>query len=278
MITFDMWGYAVATAVVAKSAELSLTQFSEFSENMASKRSLLKLVLLPIMALLVMLVMLRLGVWQLERAAFKQDIVDRRVQQSELPAIDLDKLMLPTEYDEYRFRAVSMSPLEWSGEVILHDNEVLNKRVGYDVYTIAKSGAGTSILVKLGWQGKPMDLVQVEQIVAQFDRATVVGRLNLLPSPPPLWSQNDAAVSGRIWQFLPLQQLQEQYDSTVFPLVLELRPGSDSPLKLVWRQIETADADVHRAYALQWFAMAAALLIFCLIGTVRRLRASRSKS
>jgi cytochrome oxidase assembly protein ShyY1 len=93
------------------------------------------------------------------------------------------------------------------------------------------------------------------------------GRLNAAPAQPPLWDDKYAVSEGDVWQYLPMLEVANVLPSKVFPLVVELAPGAGDDPTLVrkWPEIDDQQVAKHLGYAIQWFAMAAAFFIACLV-------------
>ena len=93
------------------------------------------------------------------------------------------------------------------------------------------------------------------------------GRLNAAPAQPPLWDQKYAVSTGDVWQYLPIPEVATVLQAKVFPLVVELELNASDDLALVrkWPEIDDQQVAKHLGYAFQWFAMAVAFFIACLV-------------
>lgn len=103
------------------------------SPKKAQKKPYLMPVLL-ILAVMMVLAMARLGVWQLDRAAQKQSLLDQVTVRSQSTRATLESLLpqlRENQYSDLRFRPVALSGVYLPDASILIENQVVNKKVGY---------------------------------------------------------------------------------------------------------------------------------------------------
>jgi surfeit locus 1 family protein len=233
----------------------------------------LKTPLLLIAALIIALIMLRLGVWQLDRAEQKRQIfVDQQAKVTQ-PALDLRDLiesLLASDASALRFTPIIVKGRYLAKKSIYLDNQVVGGQVGYKVFTpFELDGSDWSVLVNRGWLPVGESRKQLPGLKTSSQTLELTGRLNLPPPPPPMWNDKYPVASGKVWQFLPIEQYQAQMQLMVLPLVVELAPEYvgevESALIRRWAQIDDQWVAKHQAYALQWFAMAIAFLIACAV-------------
>ena len=239
------------------------------------KKILARPVLL-IAAVVVALIMIRLGIWQLHRAAEKQAIFDKQVELSQSEAV-----ILTAKTQLERFLPVVINGEFDYQKTVFLDNQVVDSKVGYRVFTPLRIGETDQwVLVDRGWVQKDSGALEGPAIGFEPISQSLVGRLNSPAAAPPLWKDEYAINSGAVWQYLPIDKLSTYMSLDLLPLVVELAPAADVDSKLVrrWRDIDHKSVGKHKAYALQWFAMAGVFLIACLIllkrTSVRRLKVS----
>lgn len=235
-----------------------------------------KLPLLAVIAVLMVLAMLRLGVWQLARAAEKQAIVDQLTLKNELPALSGYDLLTSVIYDELRFRKVKLEGRYDVANTVYVDNKVVNGQVGYQVFTpFMSESSARAIMVDRGFIGIGPSRDRLPKVNTAFNKITIEGRLNKPPAKPPLWSDEYSIVDGARWQFLPISELAQQLHLDLFPLVVELAPikakqnAQNDDLVRQWSEIDDQWVAKHQGYAFQWFAMAAAFFVACLVLLLR---------
>lgn len=208
----------------------------------------------------------RLGLWQLDRAAQKEALQQALEAQRQRPAL------APAEWPRDARAAAALQHRrvtaqgEWlAARTVYLDNRVLAGRAGFHVLTPLRLEHGAALLVQRGWVAR--DAAERTRIVLPPPPAglqTVTGRLALAPS-----RMFDLAPggSGPIRQNLELEAFGQETGLSLLPWVLVQEDG-DAPVAdgLVRRWPAPAlGADKNRAYAAQWFGLAAlfaALLIW----------------
>lgn len=250
------------------------------SQNKTGK-SLVRLPVLLILAVMMVLAMIRLGIWQLDRASQKQQLLDQVLVRSKLPAIDLKSINRTIDesiQEELRFRPVTVSGEFQAENTIFIENQVLNKRVGYQVFTLFKPRASDHlVMVSRGWTPAGATRAELPTITTPVGEIQLSGRLNVPPAQPPLWKEGYPAGEGRIWQYLPINEFASQIEAKVMPLVIELAPDQAGTEDLVvkWQEINDKWVAKHKAYAFQWFSMSLAFFVACLVLLVRSLRSKK---
>jgi len=234
---------------------------SSFEDNAAWK-----LPLLFGLGLIVVLLMLRLGVWQLGRADEKQSILDELNLRSSREPIALTSLN-PIAQD-LRFRRVTMSGKFLADQTIFVDRQVVRGQVGYQVFTpLQLNDHSMQVLVARGWVSVGESRARLPSIVTPTSELIISGRLNTAPPQPPLWKEGFAVADGQVWQYLPIADYESQMKLNLFPLVVELAPETSAPIALLidWPAIDDKWVAKHKGYAFQWFAMALAFFIACMV-------------
>ncbi len=228
---------------------------------------------LLVLALVLILTMVRLGVWQLDRASQKQAILDDRIQRSQLTSVDLSSLDVNNE--ELRFRLIEESGRFLPNGTVFVDRQVVKGKVGYQVFTPFVTQSEQTILVARGWVSVGDSREILPAVETPSELVSIRGRLNTPPAQPPLWDERYAISDGAVWQYLPLDEYAAQMQLNLFPLVLELAPDTDAPtaLEIDWPTIDDKWVGKHKAYALQWFAMALAMLIISVFMLFKSIRA-----
>ena len=230
--------------------------------------------------LLICLAMLRLGVWQLDRAEQKRVMLEQMVSRAAIPPVDLPSLLhrlQQRDYQELQFRQVDTVGQYAPEKSIYIDNKVHASEVGYHLYTpLQLGGSDQWLLVKRGWIQATSSRAVLPVFRTPSGTLRLRGRLIAPPGPPPLWDADYAVADGATWQYLPIGDFAVQMQLKVLPLVLELAPGEntiDEP-ELIHDQLQIDDQWVsrHQAYAFQWFALAVAFFIACLILVFRSLK------
>jgi surfeit locus 1 family protein len=207
-----------------------------------------------------------LGSWQLDRAAYKLDLQQRMDVARAQPPLHLPAALVRTE-------DVAYHRVEAEGEfrpdlTVLLDNKVHEGAVGYEVVTPVRLGdSGLHVLVDRGWVKAPPTRSELPSVSTPAGRVRVEGIA--LPPPSRFVELSDRTVAGRVWQNLRLDRYREAYGIDLQPVLIQQHNDLGDGLVRAWRRPD-AGVDVHRAYALQWFAMTGVITILYVVLNVRR--------
>ena len=207
-----------------------------------------------------------LGEWQLRRAAGKVEIQQRLDQALRGPPVSLPADLIAAATLDYEH-------VEASGEfraelTILLDNRVHDGVVGYEVVTPLRLTPGdVHVLVKRGWVKAGPTREELPSVRTPEGSMRVEG--TALPATRRYVELSPQTVSGKLWQNLDLERFAKLHGVTLQPLVLEQRNDTGDALVRDWRRPD-AGVNTHRAYALQWFALSAAIAITWVVLNVRR--------
>jgi len=227
------------------------------------------------------LLLINLGFWQLRRAEEKQLIVDKidAFQQSE--AVQNPSLSRYLQlFDDYQ-QGMHEAPLALNGEylavdTVLYDSRVHNGVVGYEVLSVFKPSTGeTAILVNRGWIALPQMRRDLSpEIKPAKQNYAVEGKL-WIPNPDLITYGNSIlARNGKhiLAQKIDVALLSEQLNVQLAPFVLRLSPSIEGHYVRQWRPVTAIGTSPakHIAYAVQWFGIAAALLIIYLVSHISK--------
>lgn len=206
--------------------------------------------------------LIRLGFWQLDRAQEKLSLLNSIEIQQSMPAVQLDKISHSDKLSIYQNVTVTGNFLPeryW-----LLDNKVFNGKVGYEVIVPFRFKNDKTILVDRGWVAAPPHRNQLPSIVMVSGLVTLQGRL-IRPSINRMTRELEVT---NTWpkrvQKLELTSLQSKLDYSILPWILQLHMDSPEALAMEWRKANITP-NKHIAYAVQWFAMSAVLLLALVI-------------
>jgi surfeit locus 1 family protein len=217
-------------------------------------------------------VFLVLGFWQLERAEEKRQLQREYDRRASAPTVEVAPDPQPVEALQfYRVRARGRYE---PGYQVLLDNRVHQGRAGYHVITPLKiEGGEVRLLVNRGWvplENDRRDLPPIpvpEGIQEITGIATVPAeKVFSLGDPTPIslrWPQ--------VWQHMDMRRYASLVPFPLQPVVVLLDPKIPGGYVRAWQRLDSGIA-VHQAYAVQWFALAAALLGGYLYFGLRRAR------
>lgn len=229
-----------------------------------------------LLALLAIALFARLGTWQLERRDEKQAMVDAVARVLEAR----DARPLAVAADDGRDRgydwAAGTGRFADAPAVIL-DNQGRDERPGVRVYRAFLPDAGAPLLVELGWKPLPGD--RTMPVVPRPDASHVEGLLLPPPSPGLALGTPVAQADGSLLAIaLDLPTLRDALGlPDLAPRVLKPDPeGGLAGVPGYARDLEilpnTLPPERHLGYAVQWFALAAAVLAIALVLTFRKTR------
>ncbi|MBN8429511.1 SURF1 family protein [Microbulbifer salipaludis] len=235
---------------------------------------------LSALCLLFFPLLIGLGNWQLHRAEEKQQIlqqVNTRLSSQPVAVADLESLEI---FTPVRLLGV------YTDEYLYLDNRTRNGRVGYEVLQAfevsanagdAKAGQRSRWLINRGWLAAGADRNQLPEVRYPLAAKVVTGFLypsaesDTVGARPPA-KPGDEHVRIQSMDTGLGRQLGLQHPQW------HVRLGADSDTALVtdW-QLITTNPQKHRGYAVQWFMMAAALLIMWLLAATRTREIVREK-
>jgi surfeit locus 1 family protein len=218
----------------------------------------------------------RLGIWQLDRAAYKETLVQRYATAAAAPPVAFDKVAAAPPADAFPRVAVQGHYL--ADRAYLLDNPHHDARGGVEVYVpLALTGDARLLLVDLGFlPGDGRD--QTPQLPALPTGEVALHGLYLPPPGVGLELGGDALARQRQWPktsiYLDLSQVADDLRRPLYPRVLAL----DADPSAVFQRVHAFDFSAmppsrHRAYAFQWFSFALAVwVIFLVLHRKRRPR------
>jgi len=228
------------------------------------KLSLFTLVLLP--------VLIGFGFWQLDREQEKmllQSSYEARIQAPEILLDEVD----PAQ-DDMAYLRVKATGLYDNERYFLLDNKIHDGVVGYEVINPFTTEEGMMVLVNRGWiaQGGRRDVLPAPAEVPELTQ--IRGSIYVpLSAPFLLGAQEEVNTQGwpRVIQSLDMDMLaligalDEGY---LFPHTVRLADNAPGALPSNWPLLNMMP-EKHRAYAVQWFVMAAVLLMLFLYTSIR---------
>lgn len=233
-----------------------------------------RLVLGWMLALLVGAVFVQLGMWQSGRAVEKQRMLAAVEAVLARPVAG----PLAQAHDAARMRdyAWAQGRGRFIGPPLWLDNQQREGRVGVRGFSVFQPLQGAPLLVDIGWAAIAPDRRVLP--TAQLPPGDVDVRGLLAPPPSagirvgaPMARQGDAWLMLRVEPHAIAQAL--ELKQPLAPRVLRLDPalafGLPRDLALL---ANTLPPDKHRGYALQWFGLAATVLVIALVLTFRRPR------
>lgn len=222
---------------------------------------------LAFLSIITLPLLLSLGCWQLRRAEEKRLVLHQQdVRQHQEPG---EWLELKDQKD------LSYWPVQMHGRFdeqryFLLDNRVLHSKVGYEVLVPFETDTGDWVILNRGWiqAGRTREqLPKIPMLGNTLIEGNVIGDIYVPPRASSWLSLPPVAETGGDWP-LVIQRFDAEFATEVlgkeiFPYQIRLRENQVSALPSGW-QVVNVQPEKHIAYAVQWFGMALALMVWYL--------------
>lgn len=206
--------------------------------------------------------LLSLGFWQLYRAELKQQWLDqqqtRSHQQIQLSEINSNNI------NELRYQRLSISGVYDVSHQLLIDNQIREGKAGYLVLTPLKFAADRpAILVNRGWIVADPNRQRLPNVNIDTAQVTISGRLNHFPSVGIELAGADKLSDSwpTVVQVVKTEAVAKKLGYRLFALQIELDPQQAQGYRRDWLAPVILLPQQHRAYAVQWFALALTLTL-----------------
>jgi surfeit locus 1 family protein len=214
-----------------------------------------------------------LGLWQLDRATYKDDIklrfearldADYRQFSVEDPASEPD-------WSEMEFRKIILHGRYDPGQSMLIDNRIHKGEAGYHVLTpFILNGGDSIVLVNRGWVTVGKSREQLPQLMAPAVDGLIRGIISI---PNSSGFRMGKVSLGDEWPqvipFVDIDAMQVQFQNHLLPITIWLDPEQAGHYRRYWNPV-WADPEKSRAYAWQWFAFAAISVVLFVGLNLRR--------
>ncbi len=220
-------------------------------------------ILISLFVCLLVLILMKLGFWQLERAIEKQHYLFLMAQRTQGEEKKLSEINV-NDVDFWRVRVKGEFLHEYT---FLLDNQVKNKKVGYQV-VVPFLTHSSIVLVNLGWIADSANRQTLPALKQWSGPVELTGRMHKpkanpfsLPAPSsPYWPKLVSQLDLK-----ELNNILSTYinNNSLFPAVLRLSEKSSIGYEKKWFW-SNMPPEKHKAYAVQWFGLAAMLLVLFL--------------
>jgi len=225
-----------------------------------------------VLVIAILTILIRLGFWQLNRAAEKEQFLELRQRNellTELPVFDIAK-----EKELFLFRPIEFDGTFTPDTYWLVDNKISQGRVGYHVIALAVTPQNQAVLVNLGWIQGFADRSKLPEIVLPENVKQVKGRLYIGDSNQFLTSdhssfEKNSVIPQIVFSEIAQEIVQYAPDLELKNYVIQLSEEETYGYVRQW-QGELMPPEKHFAYAVQWYALAAALMVIFIIVNLKR--------
>lgn len=228
---------------------------------MARSRLATTLVALPIIAALV-----ALGTWQVQRLAWKRDLIATMETRLAAGPVPLDEALVRTPEEREWQRVMVAGHFEHDREVALYRLSV-DGDPGYLILTPLRLADGRAVLVDRGHV--PGELVEASARPGSEPEGMVwvTGVLRGPERPNAFTNPNDP--ERRAWFWIDLPALEEDMGLDLLPVVVHADPGPAGSWPRGGQAI-FRPANNHLQYAVTWYGLAAVALVFYVLLLRRR--------
>jgi surfeit locus 1 family protein len=212
---------------------------------------------------------LRLGLWQLDRAGEKieqQESFEASGQSSATPLERVPVAGLQFDLLQHQNRRVRLEGSYLNEQPILLIYQSWEEQLGYEVLTPFLLQDGSQIaLVSRGWSGITDTAALLRSLLVLEGQRSVEGQL-YVPSEKEAARRNDSRNTNwpLLRRYVDAAELQAFFEQPLFPYVVRLAENQEGVLIRHWPEV-MVDTSRHFSYALQWFALAIAVLTVALI-------------
>jgi surfeit locus 1 family protein len=215
--------------------------------------------------------LLGLGSWQLDRAAWKQALIDtERETAGQSPQPLLAVVEAGGVLD---FRPVLARGRYELDRQLLVDNRIHEGRAGYHVLTpLRLEGYDGVVLVNRGWLPMGRTRADLPPLPGPDGVVPVAGTIARLPEKIFRLDAAEERVTGwpQVIQHVDFAAIEQRLGHAVLPVILQLANEDPHGFTRDWKPVYGITPDKHHAYAMQWFTLALVLvLIYAGVNTRR---------
>lgn len=225
-----------------------------------------------LLAAVVMALFVRLGVWQLQRKAEKEVLFSQvQAQIDARKALPLDVAFAPARMRAFDW-ATGTCVLD-GRHVVLLDNQLNEGQAGVRAFApCATNATGRSVMIDFGWY--PLGTNRTMPRPALPPQLNVQGLLMPPPSGGLVADQVQKGNGVTVVTRIDAQSMKQALGNTeVAPRVMRLDPEIRVGGKRDFHVFPSSmPPEKHFAYAVQWFAMAAAILVITLLLSLRAMK------
>ena len=203
-----------------------------------------------------------LGMWQLNRAQFKQSLAHAMQSQADLPVLFSGHGLRFAADSKDLYRRVQLRGNWMHDATIFWDNRQMGGKNGLIVLTpLRLEGSDAIVLVQRGWvQRNFLDRAQVPVVETPQGLIDIQGQIAPFPARRIALGE---AESGAIWQNPTLPEYRSRFGDAFANISVRLTSGTADGLLRDWPAPDDG-VDKHLGYAFQWFTLSAVVAIYFL--------------
>lgn len=224
-----------------------------------------------VVTLILLTILLRLGFWQLDRAEEKKSIQAHSQQFKKQGHLVVQDAVIFENLPEYQ--KLEMTGHFLKEKVMFLDNKPYNGVHGYHVITPFKiMSTQDVILVNRGWVPMRIHREQLPDIETSDNQVTIKGTMKIHSA---FFTLGENINENNQWpwriQWLEIEGIEKQLGMDILPFILLQDMDKSSNFIRDWKII-VSPAEKNISYAVQWFALASALLIIFIIVNTKKMK------
>ena len=209
--------------------------------------------LLASFSIFFVIVFVFLGVWQIERAAHKEGLLQAFNSEQESPPIRLTS-------QSPDWSRVFVDGIFDSSRQILIDNQIHKGRVGYKIFTPFRFDDNKIVLVDRGWIAQGQSRSDLPQLNILEKKSRIIATVTSPEQGVLAGSELLTNEWPRVSQTKAVEVIASAFKEPILDIVLVLDPGSSQITEFIQIRPFAITPVKHYGYAMQWFTMSIVLL------------------
>ena len=194
-----------------------------------------------------------LGIWQIERAANKEGLLQAFNSEQESPPTRLTS-------QSPNWSRVFVDGVFDSSRQILIDNQIHNGKVGYKIFTPFRFDDNKIVLVDRGWIAQGKSRSDLPQLNVLEKKSRIIGTVTSPVQGVLAGSELLTNEWPRVSQSKAVEVIASAFNEPILDIVLVLDPGSSQITEFIQIKPFAITPVKHYGYAMQWFTMSIVLL------------------
>ena len=194
-----------------------------------------------------------LGIWQIERAANKEGLLQDFNSEQESPPTRLTS-------QSPNWSRVFVDGVFDSSRQILIDNQIHNGKVGYKIFTPFRFDDNKIVLVDRGWIGQGQSRSDLPQLNILEKKSRIIATVTSPEQGVLAGSELITNEWPRVSQSKAVEVIASAFNEPILDIVLVLDPGSSQITEFIQIKPFAITPVKHYGYAMQWFTMSIVLL------------------
>ena len=209
--------------------------------------------LLASFSIFFVIVFVFLGVWQIERAAHKEGLLQAFNSEQESPPIRLTS-------QSPDWSRVFVDGIFDSSRQILIDNQIHKGKVGYKIFTPFRFDDNKIVLVDRGWIAQGQSRSDLPQLNILEKKSRIIATVTSPEQGVLAGSELLTNEWPRVSQTKAVEVIASAFEEPILDIVLVLDPGSSQITEFIQIKPFAITPVKHYGYAMQWFTMSIVLL------------------